>query len=66
MLISQAKKEDAKPTMRNHLTPSDFSGRYTCLRVTSVILRLVVNKSLCGIPQLKLPELPYVFLDIKT
>jgi hypothetical protein len=26
-----------------------------------VILRLVVNKSLCGIPQLRLPELPYVF-----
>jgi hypothetical protein len=22
--------------------------------------------ALCGIPQLKLPELPYVFLDTKT
>jgi hypothetical protein len=27
---------------------------------------LVVNKSLCGIPQLRLPELPDVFLDTKT
>jgi len=27
---------------------------------------LVVNKSLCGIPQLRLPGLPDVFLDTKT